>query len=105
MVKSLKSILLAKGFFITMLTLFLFLPFIPLIIWSFTKQWPWPLILPEKWSMDSWKYLFSVSGRAGEGLINSLIVAVLTLVGNIVLGLPAARALAQNKFRGKMIVF
>ncbi|MFF2446100.1 ABC transporter permease [Neobacillus sp. NPDC058068] len=34
-----------------------------------------------------------------------MIVAVLTLVGNIVLGLPAARALAQNKFRGKMIVF
>lgn len=105
MVKSLKSSLIAKVLFITMLSLFLFLPFIPLVIWSFTKQWPWPLLLPEKWSLDSWNYLFSVSGRAGEGLLNSWIVAILTLIGNLLLGIPASRGLAQNEFKGKRVIF
>jgi putative spermidine/putrescine transport system permease protein len=93
------------GLLITLITLFLILPFIPLVIWSFTKQWPWPLLLPEKWSLDSWNYLFSASGRVREGLLNSLLVAFLTLIGNLLLGIPAARALAQNEFKGKMIVF
>jgi putative spermidine/putrescine transport system permease protein len=105
MVKRLKSSLIAKCFFLTMLTLFLFLPFLPLVIWSITKQWPWPLLLPEKWSFDSWHYLFSASGRAGEGLINSWIVASLTLIGNLLLGIPAARGLAQNEFKGKKAIF
>lgn len=105
MVKRLKTRRGINVLFITLLTLFLFIPFIPLIIWSFTKQWPWPLLLPEKWSLDSWNYLFSVSGRAWEGLFNSLIVASLTLLGNLLLGIPAARGLAQNEFIGKKVVF
>jgi putative spermidine/putrescine transport system permease protein len=105
MVKRFKVRVLLNGLFITIITLFLFLPFIPLVIWSFTKQWAWPLLLPEKWSMDSWNYLFSASGRAGEGVFNSLIVASLTLIGNILLGIPAARVLAQNDFIGKKAVF
>lgn len=105
MVKRLKARGGINGFFITMLTLFLFLPYIPLVVWSVTKQWPWPLLLPEKWSLDSWKYLFSVSGRGGEGLLNSLIVAFFTLLGNLLLGIPAARVLAQHNFKGKKVVF
>ena len=85
--------------------MFLCLPFIPLVIWSFTKHWPWPLLLPEKWSIESWTYLFSISGRAHEGILNSLIVAFLALLGNILLGIPAARGLAQNEFIGKNSVF
>ncbi|WP_066311021.1 ABC transporter permease [Bacillus sp. FJAT-29814] len=91
--------------FMTIVALFIILPFIPLLIWSFTKHWPWPLLLPEKWSLDSWNYLFSISGRAGEGLKNSLLVAFLTLLGNLLLGIPAAKALAQHEFKGKMVVF
>lgn len=83
----------------------IFLPFIPLVIWSFTKQWSWPLLLPARWSFDSWHFLFSLSGRAGEGLYNSLSVAFLTLLGNILMGIPAAKALAQHEFKGKLLVF
>lgn len=105
MVKRLKSTRGVNGLTIMILTLFLVLPFIPLIVWSFTKQWPWPLLLPEKWSLDSWNYLFSVSGRAGAGLLNSWIVASLTLCGNLLLGIPAARGLAQNEIKGKKVIF
>ncbi|MGJ7911273.1 ABC transporter permease [Neobacillus sp. LXY-1] len=88
-----------------LLALFFLIPFIPLLIWSFTKQWPWPHVFPEKWSLGTWKYVLSASGSAKEGGINSLIVAFLTLFGNLVLGIPAARVLAQNEFIGKKLVF
>lgn len=91
--------------FIIVLILFLCFPFIPFIVWSFTKQWPWPQLIPETWSLDSWTYLFSPSGRAIEGLINSLIVAISTLIGNLLLGIPAARVLAQKSFKGQGFMF
>jgi putative spermidine/putrescine transport system permease protein len=97
--------LMLRKIFMIIIALFIILPFLPLVIWSFAKQWPWPLLFPEKWSLDSWQYLFSVSGRAGEGLFNSLLVAFITLAGNFLLGIPAAKALAQHEFRGKMLVF
>ncbi|WP_342432026.1 spermidine/putrescine ABC transporter permease [Neobacillus sp. FSL H8-0543] len=100
MVKRVCSVLLTVIF-----ALFLCLPFIPLIIWSFTKHWPWPLLLPEYWSYESWNYLFSISGNAWEGNFNSLIIAAIVLIGNLILGIPASRVLAQNEFIGKKIVF
>lgn len=94
-----------RKIFMIMVAFSIFLPFIPLVIWSFTKQWQWPLLFPEKWSFASWQYLFSFSGRAKEGLYNSLLVAFLTLLGNILMGIPAAKALAQQEFKGKLLVF
>jgi putative spermidine/putrescine transport system permease protein len=90
--------------FFILLSLFFVLPFIPLIIWSVTKLWPWPLLLPETFSFQSWNYLFSRSGRAFEGLYNSLVVAGITLAGNILLGLPAAKVLSQKSFFAKDFV-
>lgn len=75
-----------------------------LFLWSITKLWPWPQLLPENFSMDSWGYLFSRSGMAFEGLFNSLVVAGITVIGNLLLGLPAARVLSQKHFFGKGFV-
>lgn len=93
------------GFFFIFMSLFIILPFISLIIWSFTKLWPWPQLFPETLSLDSWAYLFSGSGRAFEGLYNSITVALLTVALNILLGFPAAKVLSQKQFVGKGIVF
>ncbi|MBM4762964.1 spermidine/putrescine ABC transporter permease [Bacillus sp. B15-48] len=85
--------------------LFITLPFFSLLIWSFTKLWPWPELFPAKLSLDSWRYLFSPSGRAFEGLFNSIIIAIITVCFNIVLGFPAARTLSQQAFNGKGLIF
>lgn len=105
MVKKIKVGRSVNSIVMVILSLFLFLPFIPLLVWSFTKRWPWPLFLPRKMSLESWHYLFSTSGMAMEALNNSLIVAMFTLALNLLIGVPAARALSQNEFRGKKIVF
>jgi len=87
------------------ISLFLVLPFLSLVIWSFTKLWPWPTLIPDVMNFDSWTYLFSPSGQAIEGLINSATVAVITVLGCVSLGLPAARILCQKHFWGKGFVF
>lgn len=91
--------------FFFLLSLFIVLPFITLVIWSVTKLWPWPSLLPETFSFDSWNYLFSKSGRAFEGLFNSLVVGGITVLGNILLGLPAAKVLSRKSFFGKTFAF
>lgn len=105
MVKSKRMLSLFGWFFLIVVILFLVVPFIPLMIWSMTKHWPWPLLLPQDFTWAAWVYIFSPSGRGLGGLLNSLIIAFLTLAINIVLGIPAARILAQRQFIGKMFVF
>ncbi|GAB7387834.1 ABC transporter permease subunit [Bacillaceae bacterium] len=83
----------------------LVLPLVPLVLWSLAKDWQWPSLLPERWGVDAWRYVFSPSGKAWEGMFHSWIVALLTLLFNLLLGFPAARALAQRDFFGRGIVF
>ncbi|NMD71368.1 spermidine/putrescine ABC transporter permease [Bacillus sp. DNRA2] len=91
--------------FLIVISLFIVLPFISLVIWSMTKLWPWPELFPESFHFSAWAYIFSQSGKALEGLLNSLLVAGITVVGCVLLGLPAARILSQRQFFGKGLVF
>ena len=79
-------------------------PIIPQIIWSFAFRWFFPDLLPSKWSLDAWQYVFTESSRVGEGLFNSLIIAMLVSLFSIIVGLPAARAIVLYEFRGKGLV-
>ncbi|WP_318505563.1 spermidine/putrescine ABC transporter permease [Bacillus sp. T3] len=91
--------------YFSIVSFFLVLPFLSIIIWSFTKLWPWPALIPDVMNNDSWTYLFSPSGKAVVGLINSVTVAFITVFGCVALGLPAARILSQKQFFGKGFVF
>jgi len=79
-------------------------PIVPQIIWSFAGRWFFPSLLPTEWSLDSWRYVFSESSRVGEGLLNSLLIAAFVSLLSIIVGLPAARAIALHNFRGKGVV-
>jgi putative spermidine/putrescine transport system permease protein len=79
-------------------------PIIPQIIWSFAFRWFFPDLLPSEWSLDAWRYLFMEGSRVGEGLFNSLIIAMLVSLLSMIVGLPAARAIALYEFRGKALV-
>ncbi|HEY0246640.1 MAG TPA: carbohydrate ABC transporter permease [Gryllotalpicola sp.] len=65
--------------------------------------WP-PTIIPAHWE---WQNLLRV-GRAGpfaRWYLNSLIVAVATIAGNLLVGIPAAYAFARMRFRGRNALF
>ncbi len=77
------------------------LPAIPLVIWSLSGGWWFPRLLPEQWSLRSWRYLASPASRVAEATRNSVIIALATTAVSVPLGVPAGRALGLYRFRGK----
>ena len=80
------------------------LPLAPLGIWSFARNWFFPNLLPQEWGLDAWRYVFSPTSRVGEGLVTSLALALVVVLLSIIVGLPAARVLGMQEFRGKRTV-
>lgn len=91
---------------ITLIAIYLIVlaPLIPQIIWSFAFRWYFPSLLPSEWSLKAWVYTFSSASRVGEGFFNSLVIALIVSLLSILVGLPAARAIALYQFRGKALI-
>jgi putative spermidine/putrescine transport system permease protein len=79
----------------------LFLPFLPLLIWSFAQGWYFPQLLPEQWTWANWQGIFAASTKVGQGFLQSLIIASLSTALALLVGLPAGRALGLMEFPGK----
>ncbi|MEM6434175.1 MAG: ABC transporter permease subunit [Cyanobacteria bacterium P01_D01_bin.115] len=79
----------------------LFLPFLPLLIWSFAQGWYFPQLLPEQWTVANWQAIFTASTKVGQGFVQSLAIASLVTTLALVVGLPAGRALGLMEFPGK----
>jgi len=85
----------------TMITIVL-LPFLVLIIWSFSARWFYPQLWPAQWGLRAWQYVFGTAGtQIIAGLIQSILVALVTAVISLVIGVPAGRALGLYDFKGK----
>lgn len=76
-------------------------PFVPLLIWPFAGSWLYPAPLPTIWGDRAWSYLASPGARVGQALFNSLSLALVVAFAAVALGLPAGRALALGRFRGR----
>lgn len=87
-----------------LLTLFMALPIFLIIVWSFTKSWTWPNILPDNMTLEGWIALSKDTRMIMEAIATSIILALITLSLNIIIGLPAASVLGRNDFRGKNII-
>lgn len=80
-------------------------PFLPLLLWSLADRWFYPAILPEKFDLRAWQYIFSTTGeQITGGLFTSFSVASVTSILSLVLGLPAGRALGLYTFTAKRYI-
>jgi putative spermidine/putrescine transport system permease protein len=79
----------------------LFLPFLPLLIWSLARGWYFPQLLPQTWTLANWAALLTPTARVGEGLVQSLAIALITTGLSLLVGLPAGRAMGLMQFPGK----
>jgi len=78
------------------------LPFLVLILWSFSTRWFYPQVLPAQWGLRAWQYVFGIAGsQIITGLIQSMLVALATAAISLLVGMPAGRALGLYNFRGK----
>lgn len=70
------------------------LPLLPLGVWSVSHRWFFPSLLPAELSLRGWAYLVSPASRVLAALSNSLLIGAAVTAINILLGVPAGRALA-----------
>lgn len=87
-----------------LLIVWLVLPLVPLVVWSFARGWRYPDLLPQQWSLQAWD--FALSSRSGviESLGVTVLIAALATLLSILVGVPAGRALGLYRFRGKGLV-
>jgi putative spermidine/putrescine transport system permease protein len=88
----------------TVLLFLIAVPFIPLILSSFSAGWRWPEMIPDVFTARAWQYVFSGSAGTWAAIGNSLQIAFSVTAINFALAIPAADALARRKFKGKWIV-
>ena len=88
---------------ITFLVIWLVIPMLPLFIWSFAKGWFFPQLIPEQWSLDAWKYVFSDTSQVLDTFVTSSLSSLTTAIISVIIGVPAGRALGLYTFRGKSL--
>lgn len=83
-----------KGYAVLLafMILLFFLPFIPLLAWSFAQQWRFPDLIPTT-SPRAWHYVFSAHSQVRDAILNSFGLAATTSLLSQVVAYPAARAL------------
>lgn len=80
---------------------FFVLPIVLLCIWSFTRTWPWPNLLPSTMGLRGWQYFFDPSTKSIKILGNSILLSSIVTLITLCLSAPAAKALAIYRFKGK----
>lgn len=89
--------------FLAMFSLIFLIPFIFLLLSSFAYSWRWPDILPQSYSMRSWQILMQEPQLFSSLGITIVIGATVALL-NLILALPAAKALSHYQFWGKSAI-
>lgn len=64
----------------------------------------WNTLIPDTWTLDNYTALFGEL-RFGRSMVNSLWVALCSVVIGLVLSVPAAYVLSVLRFRGREVVF
>jgi len=91
-------------FSLILLVSWLVLPLIPLAIWSVSRSWYFPDIIPSAFSLRAWNYVFSSTSDVLPALGVTTLIALCATLLSVIIGLPAGRALGLYQFRGKALV-
>ena len=78
-----------------LIAFFIFGPLANMLLWTVTERWYFPHALPLDYGFGSWARVFAPRGNAMESLLNSILVALLTVVASLSLAIPAGYALAR----------
>ena len=62
-------------------------------------------LFPTKLTLDSYKFFFDFSPYSARWLLNSLVVGVITVLGNVLFASLAGYAFAKIRFKGKRVLF
>lgn len=80
--------------FIAALVVFIALPLLTLVLWSFAGAWFWPNIIPSSWSVKWWEAVFE-NPRVVSAMILSFTIAPVVTVLTALIAIPAGYAFAR----------
>lgn len=92
---------------LTMKTLFVLLIVLPIaliFIISLSTRMQFPDIIPKGLGLKWWKYLILENDKTLKIVGNTLLIAFVTVLINLAIGLPAASALGRYEFKGKIMI-
>lgn len=96
-----------KTFLKLVLTITLFCIFLPMavvLLWSVTERWPWPLLLPESYSLRTVQELLFGSANLPKILFSSISLGLAVAALGTTVGILTARATELYDFPGKKLV-
>ncbi|UBV44545.1 ABC transporter permease subunit (plasmid) [Deinococcus taeanensis] len=73
------------------------LPLGLLLVWSFSRRWYFPALLPQEFSLHAWTALLAPAGPVWPALKGSAWVGGMTALLATLIALPAARQLARER--------
>lgn len=79
-------------------------PFVPLLLWSVSRTWRFPSLLPSQFSARALQQVTDPRSEVLGALVTSSVIAVTVAVVAGAIGLSAGRALGLYQFRGKRLV-
>ncbi|MFO7778196.1 MAG: ABC transporter permease subunit [Nitriliruptoraceae bacterium] len=82
----------------------LLLPFLPLVLASFSQAYFHPQVVPQTWSLRAWGLVLGPGAGTWAALRDSVVVAVAVTAVSLVVAIPAGRVLATRGFRGRRAV-
>lgn len=80
---------------------FLLLPLITILIWAFTKRWPWPDLIPTDFGLRGWAYLLDPRSNSLANLLYSILLSLVVSILTLIITVPAAKALVHYDFKFK----
>jgi putative spermidine/putrescine transport system permease protein len=90
-----------RPFFLGLFAVWLFFPFISIILLSFATGWRFPAVLPDGYSLRGYRIALDPSGDILRGVVTSTIIALIVGFIATAIGSAAGRAIALYNFRWK----
>src|SRR4051794_35908243 len=76
----------------------LFLPMLPVLVWSVSATWFFPHLIPTRVDLRSWEYILSPNAKVVPAFMTSLLIASVVAVIAGLIGLSAGRAMGLHNF-------
>lgn len=84
------------GALLALLAFAIFGPITNMLVWSVAETWYYPAKLPQSYGFSFWERVFRPQGNAMESLLNSVVIAVLTVIASLAVAIPAGLALGRG---------
>lgn len=91
-------------FLLSILMFFLIFPLIILIIWSVSKIYPWPNLIPKEFGLRGFKYIFNLNNNSLKVLLFSVLLSIVVTIVTLIISIPASKALGLYDFKGKRFI-